>query len=56
MLYGALPFYLWYLIVLPNDEEVERKHERMVLLASIGLTLYVLGLVRYWIELQRQGT
>ena len=56
VLYGALPFYLWYLTVLPNDEEVERKHERMVLLASIGLTLYVLGLVRYWIELQRQGT
>lgn len=65
-LYGALPFYWWQHNVLPdqmNEHEgsgtrinVYQKHERIVLLASIGLTLYGLGLVRYWIELQRQGT
>ena len=66
-LYGALPFYWWDRQVLPespNEEEGStavvtdeyQKHERIVLLASIGLTLYGLGLVRYWIELQRQGT
>ena len=31
------------------------KHERVVLLAAVGLTLYSFGLARYWIELQRQG-
>ena len=66
-IYGALPFYWWDRHVLPkspNEDEGStemvideyQKHERIVLLASIGLTLYGLGLVRYWIELQRQGT
>lgn len=64
-LYGLVPFYWWHRYVLPANPDtaegsskidVYQKHERIVLLASIGLTLYVLGLVRYWIELQRQGT
>jgi hypothetical protein len=66
VLYGALPFYWWLHNVLPEQThehegsgtaiDVYQKHERIVLLASIGLTLYGLGLIRYWIELQRQGT
>lgn len=60
--YWVLPAYLWYRYILPTVpskpltlEERTKKHERIVLLASLGLTMYGIGLVRYWIELQRQG-
>lgn len=62
LVYWALPAYLWYSYILPTVppkpsslEEHTKKHERIVLLASLGLTMYGIGLVRYWIELQRQG-
>ena len=54
-IYGVFPFCLWCWKVLPNVEGQDSKHERIVLLASIGLTAYGLGLVWYWTELQRQG-
>jgi hypothetical protein len=55
VLYGALPFFLWHEMVLPDIDDQDKKHERIVLLASIGLTAYGIGLVWYWSELQRQG-
>ena len=57
----GLPALWWQKHVLPKQQNCQpgsiecSQHKRIMLLASVGLTFYGIGLVRYWIDLQRQG-